>query len=115
MASTCRTSISGTTTPRPSTAGEVPLARAYRPNDDERLIREFVLQLKRGVLHPSYFVRRYGVQVLERFAEPLARLRSEGLLSIGADSLTLSRDGLLRVDTLLRRFFRPEHVDVRYT
>jgi len=95
--------------------GEAPIARAYRPNDDERLIREFVLQLKRGVLHPSYFVRRYGVQVVERFAEPLARLRSEGLLSFGPDSLTLSRDGLLRVDTLLRRFFRPEHVDVRYT
>ena len=36
-------------------------------------------------------------------------------LTIAADQITLSRDALLRVDTLLRRFFRPEHVDVRYT
>ena len=95
--------------------GEIPLARAYRPDDDERLIREFVLQLKRGTLRPSYFARRYGVDVLDRFAEPLGRLRSDGLLTIAPDQITLSRDGLLRVDTLLRRFFRPEHVDVRYT
>ncbi len=95
--------------------GEIPLARAYRPDDDERLIREFVLQLKRGALRPSYFARRYGVDVLDRFAEPLARLRSDGLVTVAADQITLSRDGLMRVDTLLRRFFRPEHVDVRYT
>jgi oxygen-independent coproporphyrinogen-3 oxidase len=95
--------------------GEIPLARAYRPTADERLIREFVLQLKRGVLHPSYFRRRYGVDVLERFAEPLARLRRDGDLTIAGDALTLSRGALLRVDVLLRRFFRPEHVDVRYT
>ena len=28
--------------------GELPLGRAYRPNNDERLIREFILQLKTG-------------------------------------------------------------------
>jgi oxygen-independent coproporphyrinogen-3 oxidase len=95
--------------------GEVPLARAYRPTEDERLIREFVLQLKRGSLKPSYFAGRYGVDVRERFAEPLTRLVSEGHVAIGDDRLTLSREALLRVDTLLRRFFRPEHVDVRYT
>ena len=95
--------------------GEVPLSRAYRPTHDERLIREFVLQLKRGRLRPSYFAQRYDVNVLDRFADPIARLRADGLLSVGADAIALSRDGLLRVDTLLRQFFRPEHVDVRYT
>jgi len=74
-----------------------------------------VLQLKRGRLRPSYFAQRYDVNVLDRFADPIARLRADGLLSVGADAITLSRDGLLRVDTLLRQFFRPEHVDVRYT
>jgi oxygen-independent coproporphyrinogen-3 oxidase len=95
--------------------GEAPLSRAYRPTDDERLIREFILQLKRGVVQPSYFDRRYGVNVLDRFREPLDRLRAEGYLDVSGDSVTLSRDGLLRVDVLLRRFFRPEHIDVRYT
>jgi oxygen-independent coproporphyrinogen-3 oxidase len=95
--------------------GEIPLARAYRPSPDERLIREFVLQLKRGVVHPSYFSTRYGVDVLERFRDPLARLRADGDVSIAGDTLTLSRNALLRVDTILRRFFLPEHVEVRYT
>jgi oxygen-independent coproporphyrinogen-3 oxidase len=96
-------------------AGALPLARALRPNADERLIREFVLQLKLGSIRPSYFRRKYGVEVLERFGEPLDGLREEGLLTIGADRVALSRDGLLRVDSLLPRFFRPEHASVRYT
>jgi oxygen-independent coproporphyrinogen-3 oxidase len=95
--------------------GQVPLARAYRPTADERLIREFVLQFKRGVLYPAYFRRRYGVDVADRFAEPLAAMRAEGLVTITPDSLKLSREALFRVDVLLRRFFRPEHMDVRYT
>jgi oxygen-independent coproporphyrinogen-3 oxidase len=96
-------------------AGVLPLARALRPTADERLIREFVLQMKLGSIRPSYFKRKYGVDVLERFGEPLDGLREEGLLAIGADRVALSRDGLLRVDSLLPRFFRPEHASVRYT
>ena len=33
--------------------GELPLGRAYRPTADERLIREFVLQLKRGSIQAA--------------------------------------------------------------
>ena len=33
--------------------GEIPLGRAYRPTHEERMIREFVLQLKRGSNRPS--------------------------------------------------------------
>ena len=44
--------------------GEIPLGRAYRPTDEERLIREFVLQLKRGSNRPAYFAEKYGVDVL---------------------------------------------------
>ena len=31
------------------------------------------------------------------------------------DRLPLTREGLLRVDALLQRFFLPKHVDIRYT
>ena len=97
-------------------SGRLALGRAYRPTPEERLIREFILQLKRGALHPAYFRQKYGVNVLDRFRAPLQSLRSEGWLA-GAteEAITLTRDGLLRVDTLLRRFFLPQHVDVRYT
>ena len=58
-------------------AGDLPLGRAYRPNTDERLIREFILQLKRGSVRPGYFTRS-----TDRSARSLPRTaglaRSEG-------------------------------------
>jgi oxygen-independent coproporphyrinogen-3 oxidase len=95
--------------------GVLPLARALRPSAEERLIREFVLQLKLGSIRPSYFQKKYGVDVLDRFGAPLDDLRHEGLVSVAADRVALSREGLLRVDSLLPRFFKPEHASVRYT
>ena len=95
---------------------ELPLGRAYTPTGEERLVREFVLQLKRGSIEPAYFQGKYGVDVLERFGSPLAELKNEGYVrSADADEVALSREGLLRVDVLLRRFFLPEHVGIRYT
>jgi len=96
--------------------GELPLNRAYRPTHDERFIRELVLQLKRGTIRPSYFKNKYGVDLLDRFGGELASLASEGYVDRAADDeVSLSRAGLLRVDTLLPRFFHPEHVGIRYT
>jgi len=96
--------------------GELPLARAYRPTDDERMRRELVLQLKLGRLRPAYFTEKYAVDILREFAAPFASLRDDGYLTrADADAVALSRDGLLRVDSLLPRFFRPEHTNIRYT
>jgi oxygen-independent coproporphyrinogen-3 oxidase len=96
--------------------GEIPLARAYRPTADERLIREFILQLKRGSLRPAYFADKYHVDVLDRFRDGLARLESQGYLAdASSDRIALTRDGLLRVDVLLRNFFLPQHSGIRYT
>jgi oxygen-independent coproporphyrinogen-3 oxidase len=96
--------------------GRLPLNRAYRPTDEERMIREFVLQLKRGVLDPKYFERKYGTRVLERFAPHLDQLKSDGYLkSLSENAIVLSRDGLLRVDSLLGGFFLEEHAGIRYT
>ena len=96
--------------------GALPLSRAYRPDSDERLIRELVLQLKLGRIRPSYFSNKYDVSVLDRFREPLAALSEQGYLAEPSeDSIALTRDGLLRVDSLLRRFFQPQHAGIRYT
>ena len=97
-------------------AGRIPLNRAYRPTDEERLIRELVLQLKLGSIRPPYFLEKYGVDVRARFSDPFASLAGDGYLAeAGADVVRLSRDGLLRVDSLLPRFFLPAHADIRYT
>ena len=97
-------------------AGAPPLSRAYRPSADERLIREFVLQLKKGAVAPSYFAGKYGVDVLDRFEAPLASLSRDGwLAAVGPDRIALTRQALLRVDVLLHRFFLPQHTGIRYT
>ena len=97
-------------------AGRIPLARALRPSADERFIREFVLQLKLGSIRPSYFEAKYGVRVLDRYRDTLEDLADEGYLAAKSpDRVSLTREGLLRVDSLLPRFFKPEHQTVRYT
>jgi oxygen-independent coproporphyrinogen III oxidase len=95
---------------------QIPLSRAYRPTDEERMIRELVLQLKSGSVRPSYFFEKYGVDILRRFRDPLASLSEAGyLLPPSADRVALTREGLLRVDALLKQFFLPEHTGIRYT
>jgi oxygen-independent coproporphyrinogen-3 oxidase len=97
-------------------AGTLPLARAYRPTDEERFIREFILQLKLGAIRPAYFERKYGVRVRDRFRDELDSLAAEGALDTATDEVVrLTREGLLRVDALLPRFFKPEHRGRRYT
>jgi oxygen-independent coproporphyrinogen-3 oxidase len=96
--------------------GELPLARAYRPTPEERMRREFILQLKLGRLRPAYFAEKYGTDVLATFASQIASLRSEGYVAdVTPERLALTREGLLRVDSLLPRFFLPQHTNIRYT
>jgi oxygen-independent coproporphyrinogen-3 oxidase len=96
--------------------GEIPLSRAYRPTHEERMIREFVLQLKLGSVQPKYFFEKYGVNILERFADQFDEMKSAGYMSIVTkDIVALTREGLLRVDVLLRSFFLPQHTGIRYT
>lgn len=95
-------------------AGELPIYRVMTPTPDERLIREFILQFKLGRLNADYFRQKFGVNVLERFAEPLERLTEWGFLEIQGEELRLNREGLLQVDRLLHEFFLPEHRDARY-
>ncbi len=95
---------------------ELPLGRAYRPTDEERMIREFVLHLKRGALRPDYFTEKYGVDPLVRFRDQIDSLAADGFLgSKSGERLALTREALLRVDVLLQRFFLPQHTGIRYT
>ena len=93
---------------------ELPLGRALVISPAERLIRETILQLKLGRLDARYFRAKFGREILDDFASQFDDLRARGLLSVEGDELTLSRDGLLRVDSLLPAFFLPEHRGDRY-
>jgi oxygen-independent coproporphyrinogen-3 oxidase len=96
--------------------GELPLGRSYRPSEDEKLIREVILQLKKGSISPAYYLDKFGADVRTRFADVWTSIRDDGFLAeLSDERISLTRQGLLRVDMLLHRFFLPEHQGVRYT
>jgi oxygen-independent coproporphyrinogen-3 oxidase len=95
--------------------GELPLNRALPVRPGELLIREMILQLKTGRLDAGYFRRKFGVEILERFAEPFRRLADEGNVVLRDDGIEVTRAGLLQVDRLLPAFFEPQHRGARYT
>jgi oxygen-independent coproporphyrinogen-3 oxidase len=90
-------------------AGELPLKRAFRTSPEERMIREFILQMKLGHVRLGYFTEKFGVDIARRFAGQLGHLSQEGLLTVTDSEVQLTRDGLLCVDTLLHEFFLQQH------
>ncbi|MBM3823212.1 MAG: coproporphyrinogen III oxidase family protein [Verrucomicrobia bacterium] len=96
-------------------AGKTPVYRALTPTPQERFIREFILQIKLGTLNFDYFTRKFGEDPRQRFAEPLARLATEGWLTLEPDQVRLDRRALLQVDVLIKEFFLPQHLGSRYT
>ena len=90
-------------------AGELPLKRAFRTSPEERMIREFILQMKLGHVRLGYFTEKFGVDIAKRFERQLSHLGEEGLLTVADDEVRLTRDGLLCVDTLLHEFFLQQH------
>jgi len=96
-------------------SGELPINRALRPTPHQLLIREFVLQMKEGRVFVQPFFEKFGVNVLEEFREPLANQQAKGYLQVEGDEITLTRKGLLQVDSLLTEYFEPQHRAVRYT
>ena len=95
-------------------SGAAPIHRALQLTDDQRLIREFILQLKLGRVDTRAFRDKFGVDPLERFAAPLQKHAEDGYLVIDGPRVELARHGLLQVDRLLHDFFPDEHREVRY-
>jgi oxygen-independent coproporphyrinogen-3 oxidase len=95
--------------------GELPLGRALPVKPNELLIREMILQLKTGSLDVPYFRGKFGINVLERFADAFGRLADDGQLTVNGERVAMTRAGLLQVDRLLPAFFAPEHRGTRYT
>lgn len=96
-------------------AGELPINRAFEPTPHQRLIREFVLQLKEGRVAAEPFRRKFGVDVLREFTAALRNQQAAGYLIVEDDEVRLTRRGLLQVDSLLPEYFEEEHRQIRYT
>jgi len=95
--------------------GEMPIRRAMCINDEEAMIRQFVLQMKLGRVETAPFKQRFGVDLTHRFSDRLREYRDKGWLNFDDVAIELSRDGLLQVDSLLHGFFLPRHRDSEST
>jgi oxygen-independent coproporphyrinogen-3 oxidase len=94
---------------------ELPINRALPATPHQLLVREMILQLKLGRIDAGYFRSKFGVEIISEFADAYKSLVDEGFAAIEGDDVRLTRQGLLRVDSLLSRFFEPEFQNVRYT
>jgi oxygen-independent coproporphyrinogen-3 oxidase len=92
----------------------LPLLRAVSLTPKQRLIREMVLQLKTGWLDTGYFQKKFGVDVWKEFQPVYDDLQNKNLLHRHSGTISLTRDGLLKVDHFLLDFFEPELRTVRY-
>ncbi len=95
--------------------GRLPVKRALAPTAHQRLIREWILQMKEGRLQAAPFRRKFGVDPLREFAEPLAHQAAAGYITVDGDEVVLTRKGLLQADSLLPEYFEEQHREVRYT
>ena len=86
-------------------AGRLPVVRGLEPTRRELLIRETVLGLKRGRLDVARLREKFGVDPLEEWAEEWRGLVESGDVERLLPEPVLTRQGLLRVDELLPRFF----------
>jgi oxygen-independent coproporphyrinogen-3 oxidase len=99
----------------PLEGGELPLGRAMRISPHQQLVREMILQLKRGYLETDYLQQKFGVDVLDHWSDQWASYEDDGLVRRQNGRVELTRDGLLQADALLPAFFEPQFQDVRYT
>ena len=97
-------------------AGKLPLGRALPVTRRQLMIREFILQLKRGSVEAAYFQEKFGLDVRDEFKAQLDRHQGAGYIKVGEDGrISLTPQGFLLADSLLEPFFEEEHRDARYT
>ncbi len=94
--------------------GGLPVARALPISEEERMIRQFTLQMKLGRVSRQRFLDEFDTDVLERFGPELRLLEDSGYLEIREDGPALTGHGILRVDRVLPMFFLPEHQKIAY-
>ncbi len=96
-------------------SGQLPLGRAMSITSHQALIRELILQLKRGFLDADYFQKKFHCDILAQWHEVWEEYEEAGFLTLSPRRVDLTRKGLLQVDALLPAFFEPKFRDVRYT
>lgn len=78
------------------------------------MIRELILQLKLGRVSVEYFEQKFNVDIRVRFSLQWSYLEENKLGNWSGAFFVLTREALLKVDSLLQPFFLPQHQNSRY-
>ena len=95
--------------------GDLPVLRAHPLSPADRMVREFILQLKLGRVEDAPFHEKFGLHPREEFQPALEELQRDGYLTTDASGVMLTRKGLLKADRLLPRFYDPRYSNTRYS
>ncbi len=95
--------------------GRLPVNRALQPTPHQLLIRELILLMKEGQVQFAPLEEKYGVNIRDEFRDAFYNQQKAGYLTLEDDRLSLTRKGLLQVDSLLPEYFEAEHRAIRYT
>jgi oxygen-independent coproporphyrinogen-3 oxidase len=94
--------------------GRLPISRAYVLSDRDRMVREFVLQLKLGRVDARRFRQKFGTNIVDFYARPLEEFAARGWLTFDDQAVTVTREGLVRVDRMIPHFYPWEHQGLNY-
>ena len=86
---------------------QLPLGRGFVAEPRELLIRELVLGLKKGSVDTARLCAKHGVDPIREWSVVWSNLGEKGFLEpLDTNNFpTLTRQGLLQVDSLLHHFF----------
>ena len=88
--------------------GRLPIWRAIEMTTEEKMIRQFILQMKLGRLSIDSFRERFGIDIERRWDPIFCEYERAGWLVRREKVIELTREGLMQVDRLLHAFFLPQ-------
>lgn len=88
---------------------ELPIARGLILTDEEKFLREFILQFKRGEVSETYFSKKFNQDILITFKEQWLFMYANNFIVNEPDRIKLTRDALVKIDSILPLFFLTKH------
>ena len=83
----------------------LPIMRAYRMSVREEMIQRIVLGLNSMHLNRERFQNEFGIDVMQLYEEEFVMLEKKKFLTIGQQDISLTLDGMLYADDIVRVFY----------
>lgn len=84
---------------------DLPIMRAYRMSAREEMIQRIVMGLKSMHLNRERFQKEFGIDVMQLYEEEFVMLEKKKFLTIGQQDISLTLDGMLYADDIVRLFY----------